>query len=59
MSTYETTYCNTTTDLLFVEPNLAQYDGKRVIPMATSQDHKRVYDGDNGKFSGYGSPEGE
>lgn len=31
MSTYETTYCNTTTDLLFVEPYLAQYDGKRVL----------------------------
>lgn len=31
MSTYESTYCNTTTDLLFVEPNLAQYDGKRVL----------------------------
>jgi len=32
MSTYETSYCNTTTDLLFVEPYLAQYDGKRVLP---------------------------
>ena len=32
MSTYENTYCNTTTDLLFVEPYLAQYDGKRVLP---------------------------
>jgi len=31
MSTYETSYCNTTTDLLFVEPYLAQYDGKRVL----------------------------
>ena len=31
MSTYETTYCNTTTDLLFIEPNLGQYDGKRVL----------------------------
>ena len=32
MSTYETTYCNTTTDLLFVEPYLSQYDGKRILP---------------------------
>ena len=32
MSTYETSYCNTTTDLLFVEPYLAQYDGKSVLP---------------------------
>ena len=32
MSTYETTYCNTTTDLLFIEPYLGQYDHKRVLP---------------------------
>ena len=32
MSTFETTYCNITTDLLFVEPNIGQYDGKRVLP---------------------------
>ena len=32
MSTYETSYCNTTTDLLFVEPNISQYDGKAVLP---------------------------
>ena len=31
MSTFETTYCNITTDLLFVEPNIGQYDGKRVL----------------------------
>jgi len=31
MSTYESTYCNITTDLLFVEPNIGQYDGKRVL----------------------------
>lgn len=31
MSTYETSYCNTTTDLLFVEPNISQYDGKFVL----------------------------
>ena len=32
MSTYETSYCNTTTDLLFIEPYLSQYDGKRLLP---------------------------
>ena len=31
MSTYENTYCNTTTDLLFIEPNLAQYDHKTTL----------------------------
>ena len=31
MSTYETSYCNTTTDLQFIEPYLAEYDGKRVL----------------------------
>lgn len=32
MSTYYETYCNTTTDLLFIEPNLGEYDGKKVLP---------------------------
>ena len=32
MSTYETSYCNTTTDLLFIEPYIAQYDAKSVLP---------------------------
>ena len=31
---------------------IALSDGKKVIPMATSQDHKRVYDGDNGPNTG-------
>ena len=31
MSTYETTYCNTTTDLLFIAPYLSEFDGKRVL----------------------------
>lgn len=31
MSTYETSYCNTTTDLLFIEPYLSRYDGKRIL----------------------------
>ncbi len=32
MSTYQATFCNTTTDLLFIEPNISDYDGKRVLP---------------------------
>jgi len=31
---------------------IALSDGRKVIPMATSQDHKRVYDGDNGPNTG-------
>lgn len=31
---------------------IALCDGKIAIPMATSQDHKRVYDGDNGPNTG-------
>jgi len=31
---------------------IALSDGKKAIPMATSQDHKRVYDGDNGPNTG-------
>jgi len=31
---------------------IALSDGKKVIPMATSQDHKRVYDGDSGPNTG-------
>ena len=31
MSTYESSFCNNTTDLLFVEPYLGQYDHKRVL----------------------------
>ena len=51
MSTYETTYCNTTTDLLFVEPYLAQYDGKRVLPSNfTTTDTTNLYQLNN---SGY------
>ncbi len=32
MSTYQESYCNTTSDLLFIEANLSEYDGKRVLP---------------------------
>lgn len=51
MSTYETTYCNTTTDLLFVEPNLGSYDGKRVIPSNfTTTDTSNLYQLNNSGF---------
>jgi len=32
MSTYYESYCNTTTDLTFIEPYLSEYDHKRVLP---------------------------
>lgn len=32
MSTYQESYCNITTDLLFIEPNLSEYDHKKVLP---------------------------
>ena len=32
MSTYHESYCDTTTDLLFIEPYLGEYDHKRVLP---------------------------
>jgi len=32
MSTYYESYCDTTTDLLFIEPYLGEYDQKRVLP---------------------------
>lgn len=31
MSTYHESYCNTTTDLTYIEPYLAEYDQKRVL----------------------------
>ena len=31
MSTYQPAFCNITTDLAFIEPNIAEYDGKRVL----------------------------
>ena len=44
MSTYEPTYCNTTTDLLFIEPYLSQYDHKRVLPSNfTTTDTSNLY----------------
>ena len=32
MSTYEATYCNTNTDLQFIEPNINNYNLRRVLP---------------------------
>ena len=32
MSTYEATYCNTNTDLQFIEPNINDYNLRRVLP---------------------------
>ena len=31
MSTYQESYCDTTTDLSFIEPYLGEYDHKRVL----------------------------
>jgi len=31
MSTYQESYCNITSDLLFIDPNLSEYDGKKVL----------------------------
>ena len=51
MSTYYESYCNTTTDLLFIEPNLAEYDGKRVLASNfTTTDTTNLYQLNN---SGY------
>ena len=44
MSTYYESYCNTNTDLLFIEPNLGEYDGKRVLPSNfTTTDTSNLY----------------
>ncbi|QDP48488.1 MAG: hypothetical protein Unbinned6747contig1000_46 [Prokaryotic dsDNA virus sp.] len=51
MSTLEKSYCNTTTDLLFIEPNIGQYDGKRVLASNfTTTDTTNLYQLNN---SGY------
>jgi hypothetical protein len=36
MSTYQESYCNITSDLLFIEANLSEYDGKRVLASSWS-----------------------
>ena len=44
MSTYYEAYCNTNTDLLFIEPNLGEYDGKKVLPSNfTTTDTSNLY----------------
>ena len=44
MSTYYESYCNTNTDLLFIEPYLSQYDLKRVLPSNfTTTDTSNLY----------------
>jgi hypothetical protein len=43
MSTYETNYCNTTTDLTFVEPDIDQFDQKRVLRQSWQVDSGSRY----------------
>ena len=44
MSTYQESYCDTTTDLTFIEPYLGEYDHKRVLPSNfTSTDTSNLY----------------
>jgi hypothetical protein len=44
MSTYHESYCDTTTDLTFIEPYLGEYDHKRVLPSSfTSTDTTNLY----------------
>ena len=51
MSTYHESYCNTTTDLLFIEPNLGEYDHKRVLPSNfTTTDTSNQYQLNNTGF---------
>ena len=44
MSTYYESYCNTTTDLQFIEPYLSEYDHKRVLASNfTTTDTSNLY----------------
>ena len=53
MSTYQPAFCNTTTDLVFIEPNIAEYDGKRVLPSNfTTTDTSNLYQLNNTGFVG-------
>ena len=53
MSTYETTYCNTTTDLLFIEPNISEYDHKKVLASNfTTTDTSNLYQLNNTGYVG-------
>lgn len=51
MSTYQDTYCNTTTDLHYIEPYLGEYDGKKVLPSNfTTTDTTNLYQLNNTGF---------
>tara|TARA_R100001443_G_scaffold26888_1_gene40217 strand:+ start:1350 stop:2336 length:987 start_codon:yes stop_codon:yes gene_type:complete len=51
MSTYYESYCNITTDLLFIEPNLGEYDGKKVLASNfTTTDTSNLYQLNNTGF---------
>ena len=44
MSTYFESYCNTTTDLTFIDPYISEYDHKRVLPSNfTTTDTSNLY----------------
>ena len=51
MSTYHESYCNITTDLIFIEPNLSEYDGKKVLASNfTTTDTSNLYQLNNTGF---------
>ncbi len=51
MSTYQPAFCNITTDLAFIEPNIAEYDGKRSLPgNFTTTDTSNLYQLNNTGF---------
>jgi len=51
MSTYQDTYCNTTTDLHYIEPYLGEYDGKKVLASNfTTTDTSNLYQLNNTGF---------
>ena len=51
MSTYYESYCNITTDLLFIEPNLGEYDGKKLLASNfTTTDTSNLYQLNNTGF---------
>ena len=51
MSTYQPAFCNITTDLAFIEPNIAEYDGKRVLASNfTTTDTSNLYQLNNTGF---------
>ena len=51
MSTYHESYCNTTTDLTFIEPYIGEYDGKKVLASNfTTTDNSNLYQLNNTGF---------